>query len=149
MTTTVQQLKYPNTEGYRFSHGSVRILRGPDEVFGFKEIKYKPSVEEGEVRLHGRKPLGRTRGNVSYEASIVFGIEEFYNFVAALGDGFLDAIFSLAVIRSEGDVTVTDELISCRLKAPEIGSSNGPDPQEVSCDLTVQDMTINGLKPVL
>jgi len=146
---TVQQIQYPNTTGYRFSHGSLRIMRGSDEAFGYKQIEYKPAVEEEQVRLHGRFPLGRTKGNVSFEGSATMGIEEFYNLVAALGDGYLDKIENYAVIRTEGEVTVTDELIGVRILDHTMASENGAAQQNVAITFSIIDMKINGARPAV
>ena len=75
-------LAYPLGDGFRFSHGSMKFSRGAAEQFGIKEISYKVSMDRGDVRGHGRRPLGRTRGNIKFEASFTILAEEYYSMIA-------------------------------------------------------------------
>lgn len=141
-------MENPNVNGYKFSWASIKIKRGSGNVFGFKAINYGNSIEEGEVRGHGRQQLGRTRGNLKASGGITFLAEEFYEFIDELGDGYMDKVFDFVVSREEGDLIRTDELLGCRITEDPQEDENGVDGSEVALTLSIMEVIKDGKRAI-
>jgi hypothetical protein len=138
---------FPAINGFAYSWASVTTAAGDDLTPLIKEISYSSSRERGVGRgTSGRKVL-RTRGDEDHESSIVFYREQFDQYVARYGHGFMDKELDWTVAYAEeGKPTVVDTLERVVLDNVESGGSEGTDPTEVSCDLNVMDVLWNGAR---
>jgi hypothetical protein len=116
---------YPLVNGTRYDWSSAGFKMGGADEYGFKEISYTDTIDRGEVRGVGPQVIGHTRGEYKAEGSFVMLKEEFDAWVAKTGDGWMETIAKV-----------------------ETNPSNGTDPLEVSCDLTVTYIIRNGKKPL-
>lgn len=142
-------MDYPLINGNRYSWASVRIRVGSTEYMDVTEISYSHTMERGTVRGVGAQKLGMTRGEYDAEASITFLKEGFDQLVEALGEGYMEIPFDVAVTYAdEGQDTNTDQLVGCRISSIEKNPSQGTDGLTVSCELDVQYIIENGVKPL-
>jgi hypothetical protein len=142
-------MDFPLINGRRYSFASCRLRIGGREITGFKEISYTHSMERTKVRGVGAQPLGMTRGEYEAEGSVVLYREDWDELRDALGDGFMESIFDIAVsYADEGQTTKTDELRGCSFASNEKNPSQGTDALEVSLDLDVTYILENGKKPL-
>jgi hypothetical protein len=143
-------MDFPLINGRRYSYASVKIRVGGTEYTGVKEISYSWSIERSKVRGVGIQPLGMTRGEYDCEGSITLYREDYDELITSLGNGYAEAIFTIAVsYADEGQSTVTDELRGCSLAGAEKSPSQGTDALEVSCDLSIAYILENGKKPLV
>src|SRR5688500_13362259 len=81
-----------------------------------KELNYKINRSGNKQYGAGPKPVGRTRGQYSFEASFTMYLwawEDFKNSVLG-GDGFMEKEFTWIVHYGENGLpTITDELQNC------------------------------------
>jgi hypothetical protein len=155
-------LGFPIINGNRFDFSSVELKINGKRYIGVKELSYKHSLEEGEVRGTAPQVLGRTRGLYKAEGSITLFREEFDDLssdLQVLAVGLFEANFLITAIYSElppngvpsgmvGD-TQTDELIGSRFKSAEMkGSGGSSDPLVVQLDLSILYIKQNGLPPL-
>lgn len=115
------------------------------------DINYSQKLDPGVLRGTSAKPYGRTRG--TYEASGSFTIykEDFEDLklrLAAGGEGYMMAEFTITVVYSEMMMTNEDVLMQCRIVSEENGHSAGNDPLVVRVDLSVMEIMTNGLSAV-
>ncbi len=151
-------IQYPDINGNRFSFASVAattmptpggVAGAPLAMLGFKEVSYSSSKEPGMVYGTSSKPLGRTRGQAKYEASMTMYKKEADAFLATLGDGFMDVPFLLLVQYAEGtDPIQTDQIIGCKITKHE-DTASGTDALAVKFTLSVMDIKYNGRLPVV
>lgn len=141
---------YPQTSGFRHSWAGIKIKNGPTDVFGFRKITYKQSRERSKVFGHGVQAIGRTRGKHECEGSITFLYEEWEEFKAGLGDGYMDKTFDLTVLREEegNDKIFSDELISCTIDDVSKDDSEGTDASEVEVTLGIMRIVEDGVKAI-
>jgi hypothetical protein len=140
---------YPLVNGTRYDWSSAGFKMGGADEYGFKEISYTDTIDRGEVRGVGPQVIGHTRGEYKAEGSFVMLKEEFDAWVAKTGDGWMETKFDISVsYAAAGAPTVTDQIVGCAIAKVETNPSNGTDPLEVSCDLTVTYIIRNGKKPL-
>ncbi len=133
--------------GRRYSFASVKLKVAGREYVGVKEVSYNWKIERSKVRGANIQPLGMTRGEYDCEGSITFYKEEYDELIAALGNGYGEAVFDVSVTYADvGQPTVTDELRGCSLAGGEKSPSQGTDALEVKCDLSVSYILENGKK---
>jgi len=135
----------PLVNGVYYDYSSIRIDIDDEPELLIKEIKYAPSVERGKVMGTSMRQLGFTRGQLSFEGSLVFSTREaFDRFLAARGERiFLDPVAFIISYGTDGQPVTTDTL-ETYIKKPQLGGSSGTDALEVSCDLDVIDITMGG-----
>lgn len=140
---------YPLINGFRHDWSSAEIKLAGTVVRGIKSLSYKPSSEPGEVFGTHAQKLGRTRGQLKFEASIELYLTEYEELKGSLGDGYLEKSFSIvAQYSEEGQPVVTDELLGCRIKSPDKSFQSGSDALTVKLDLDVMLIIENGVKPL-
>ena len=142
---------YPLINGNKYDWSSVEIDIGEAGIFtGVKEISFTHSLEPGVVRGTRAEMIGRTRGEYTAEGSMVVYAEEYSEIITALGDGYMEASFSITITYSDTNVPVqVNRLIGCRITNVEGGGSQGTDPLEVSLDLSIFRVETGGLNAVV
>lgn len=142
-------MDYPMINGLRYSWASARFQFDGNEYVDIKEITYSHTIDRGDVRGSGPQLLGFTRGEYKAEGSVTFLKEGYDALLQAFGNGYLERVFDVAVsYAEEGQPTVTDQLVGCRLGKAEKNPSQGTDALEVSCDLHITYILENGKKPL-
>ena len=141
---------YPLINGNKYDWSSVELDIGDAGIFtGVKEITFTHSLEPGVVRGTRAEMIGRTRGEYTAEGSMVVYAEEYSEIITALGDGYMEASFSITSTYSDTNVPVqVNRLIGCRITNVEGGGSQGTDPLEVSLDLSIFRVETGGLNAV-
>ena len=141
---------YPLINGNKYDWSSVELDIGDAGIFtGVKEITFTHSLEPGVVRGTRAELIGRTRGEYTAEGSMVVYAEEYSEIITALGDGYMEASFSITITYSDTNVPVqVNRLIGCRITNVEGGGSQGTDPLEVSLDLSIFRVETGGLNAV-
>ena len=141
---------YPLINGNKYDWSSVELDIGDAGIFtGVKEITFTHSLEPGVVRGTRAEMIGRTRGEYTAEGSMVVYAEEYSEIITALGDGYMEASFSITITYSDTNVPVqVNRLIGCRITNVEGGGSQGTDPLEVSLDLSIFRVETGGLNAV-
>ena len=141
---------YPLINGNKYDWSSVELDIGDAGIFtGVKEITFTHSLEPGVVRGTRAEMIGRTRGEYTAEGSMVVYAEEYSEIITALGDGYMEASFSITITYSATNVPVqVNRLIGCRITNVEGGGSQGTDPLEVSLDLSIFRVETGGLNAV-
>lgn len=141
-------IQYPLINGLRYDHSSAEIHVNGRVIYGVKEISFSQDLEPGEVEGVPAHSVGVTRGKYKAEGKLVMFQLESQELIDALGDRYMEKQFLIVVNYGEdGQPLLTRELIGCRIKKDEEGSS-GSDANEVSYDLRVGMIKKNGKLPV-
>lgn len=138
-----------NGRAYDFSSIIIRA-KGVAIEDGVSEISYKHSVERGSFFGNSRKRKARTSGKYSADGSLKMLRITHDAMVTALGgDGYLDEEFEITVSYADhGQPVITDYLKSVMLNGDDVSASEGNDPVQVSCDLDIDEVWMNGVKPI-
>ncbi len=141
---------FPQVNGYKHSWAGIKIKKGPEDIFGFRKIAYKQSRERSKVFGHGIQALGRTRGKHDCEGSMTLLLEQWEDFKAALGDGYMDKSFDLVVQREEigNDRIFSDQLIGVMIDEVPYDDSEGSDASEVELTLNILRIVEDGVKAI-
>lgn len=142
-------ISYPTINGNRFSFASIELdVRG--RIFkGFSDITYSQDLEPGEVRGTGPQLLGRTRGDLKAEGSLGIYIEEDAELIAAIGHGFLEAVFPIVcTFAEEGMTPITDTIVGARFKNGARSFQKGTDGLTIKRDFTALYILENGKAPI-
>ncbi len=140
---------YPLINGFAYSWASCKFkIDGADAIY-IKEISYTHTVERAKMRGAGMRPLGETRGEYEAEGSVTLTREGWDQLRAKLGNGYMEKRFSISTsYAEEGQQTVTDELLDCKINSVENSPSQGTDGLEVSLELSVMSIREGGLNPL-
>lgn len=140
-------MSYPLINGMRASWAEISFKIKGAKAIGVKEISYRPSLEGSDVYGTGVMPIGRTRGQAKFEASVTLNKEEFDALIKDLGDGYGEKPFDIVVqYRLEGVALVnSDRIVACRIKSPDQSHAQGADALTVKVDLHPADIILNGL----
>ena len=138
-----------NGRAYDFSSIIIRA-KGVQLEDGVSEINYKHSVERGSFFGNSRKRKARTSGKYTAEGSTKMLRITHVALVAALGgDGYMDEEFEITVSYADhGQPVITDYLQNVMLNGDDVSPPEGNDPVQVSCDLDVDELWMNGVKPI-
>lgn len=96
-------LAYPKRQGYLFSHKSLTVVEGSELISkALFSAKITASIEGRKVVMgNGRKPLGRTRGELKVECELGFEWTSFAEYVKAHPQ-LLDEIHNFVYVWEEG-----------------------------------------------
>lgn len=134
-----------NKQLFAWSQISVSLLGRTIE--GIMDISYANGVEHAPVYGRGKKPIGYTEGNESYEGSITLTKEEVNAIRSALpsGRGLTDIEpFSIAVsYESKQGILITDRVIAKFAKQSFSASSGSTDALVEELPLYVVDIQYN------
>lgn len=138
-----------NGRAYDYSSIIIRA-KGVAIEDGVSEISYKHSVERGGFWGNSRKRKARTSGKYSAEGSGKMLRITHVTLVAALGgDGYLDEEFEITVSYADrGQPVITDYLKGVMLNGDDVSASEGTDAIQVSCDFDIDEVWMNGVKPI-
>jgi hypothetical protein len=141
---------YPLINGNRCSWSSIELNVNNTIVRATKAIDYTQGLEPGKMRGTHAQKGGRTRGEYEPEASITFFLEEYYELIGVLGNGYMEASWDTTVSYSEKNniSPKTDKIIGCRFKKNQKSHAPGPDALIVKCDLDVMFIFENGISPI-
>lgn len=152
-------LSFPLINGVRASWAEIEFTIANLPTLGIQEISYKPAQDPNPVYGAGVLPVGRTRGQVSFEASFTLLKEEADLLIDALaktgksrGLGFGEVSFDVflsyrmdALAATPGQIVVhNDQIVGCRIKSPDQGHSQGSDGLKTKFELSVMDILLNG-----
>jgi hypothetical protein len=139
-------LTIPLVNGCRHSFASIEIAFDGVVFTGFKEISYNDGLEPGAVRGTSVQKIGRTKGDLTPEASLTCYTEEWKEILAKFGNGFGERVFTIVVAYRENDDAdlVTDTIQGCRIKKVERSHSQGTDALEVKLELDVMKILWDG-----
>lgn len=149
-----QGIAYPLINGTRHEWSSIEIQLAPEGkgsniYVGVKELAYKLEMAPTDVYGTSPQPIGRTRGVLSFSASLTLYKAESALFLQQLGDGYLEKPFNVIANYTEnGFDTITDSIIGCRLVSPDNSHSQGADPLVVKWDLHPMMIKLSGLNPL-
>lgn len=146
MSTTVNKIPY--------DFCSMQVELGANgESFGIMEgidsIDYKATMNRTKLYGTSRLPIAETDGDVEFDASITF-LQSWFDLIVdkakAMKVPLAQLELTLAIsYQHRGEVMHTDTLTTARFA--EIGKSNsrGPDPNMVSCPLSVMNIYFDGI----
>jgi hypothetical protein len=141
----------------QYSYGDITITvtlpDGTTKTYAdVKEIKYTATREIAKRRGTSPFARGRTRGTLDFEGSMVMyksGPSGFDQFVADLGDGWMEAEVDITVTYGNDDQAVTTDILRrVTFLKDEGGGAEGADDMEVSLDLDIVIIERNGKKPM-
>jgi hypothetical protein len=144
---------YPIINGVAHDWSSVEIDLG--EAAGIftaiTELTYSDNLEPGEAKGTSAQRLALTRGEYSAEGSLTMLLRDSREFIAALGQGFKEAIFHITAMYSDvvAADTITDRVIGCRIGPTDGGGSQGSDPLATTFGLSVMRISWNGYDPLV
>ena len=147
----VSQIPLPLINGVRHSAASVELKVANIIIVGVKSVDYSRKRSRTQVRGFHPDPLGQTRGENEYDASIEIYLAEFNQLQAACqalngGKGYGDATFDVIVTYGEnGFDTITDTIRGCNIDSTEAGVSQGPDALTRKIELSPLKILYNGL----
>lgn len=146
-------IEYPLVNGERHDFAALEIEiqtpDGPKRFKGFKAVNYSIALEPGMVRGTGARKIGRTRGEATEEGSLEMYLAEWDELRAALGDGYMRAVFDISVTYgAEGVLVTTDQLVGCRIKKVDKSHSQGADGLVAKLDLDIMKIFENGVDPI-
>lgn len=103
-------------------------------------------VEEGVVYANGAKPQGRTRGQLKpSDLSLKVGLASARALRTQLGPKHMARIFTLSLsAAAEGNPTVSDTYIGCRIKSDKSDTTAGTDDRQVTFAISVLDWKPDG-----
>jgi hypothetical protein len=151
-------------QGDRFDASSIELVLGTKRYIGVKQVKYKQSLEPGEVRGFSPQVLGFTRGMYKVEGSIQIYREEFQDLATdlqSLAIGLLEANFQAVITYSEAltttgaipsgviGATSIDAIVGMRFTATDHSIDGGTsDPLVVEMPFVARYMIVNGFAPL-
>lgn len=142
-------LQYPLVNGSYWDYSSVKIKVGGKVYTAVKSVNFDDTVERGMLEGTSQLPLGKTPGKYKATASIEIGLEEHFNIIADLGDGYMNKFFDVEVQYSgTGLATHTVEIVGCNMDKLANAHTNSPDALTVSIDLSPMYLIRDGKKPV-
>lgn len=143
------QIPLPLINGVRHSFASVEIKVANLIFVGVKGCDYSRKRSRAQVRGNHPDPIGQTRGENEYEASIEIYLAEFNQLQAALqalggGKGYGDVFFDVICTYGEnGFDTITDTIRGCSIDSTEASLAQGPDALTRTIDLTPLKILFN------
>ncbi|HWL89420.1 MAG TPA: hypothetical protein VNO21_26630 [Polyangiaceae bacterium] len=142
-------VRYPLINGVRYDFSSIETNIAGLSTLGVAELTYSDNLEPGELFGTHAQRLGRTRGQYKAEGSITLYRAEGDDLIVRLGNGFLEVVFDIYAFYAEADQPlVTDSLIGCRIKKPDVSNSAGSDPLKIKFDLDLMYILHNGIAPI-
>ncbi len=145
-------LSYPLVNGFRYAWASIEVLDGPLTMPGIRSINFKASQAIGSARGAGIQEHGKTRGDLTFTASMTMLAEEQFNWVTSIGDEYMSHIFGLLVKFEElqnGTPNINRvELVGLQIQEEDHAFAPGPDGLEITMPLGISYYLKNGLKPV-
>jgi hypothetical protein len=142
-------MNYPMVNGHRYSFSSIEVDLDGRQHVGWSAVNFTDTLEPGIVRGTHAQILGRTRGDYTCEASLTGYVEEINEFLADLGDGWMERIFDVTVTFAEANgPTHTVEIRQCRIQSIAHAHAQGTDP--LSVDMTLHPLVIirEGMNPL-
>lgn len=145
------QIALPLINGLRHSFASVEIKVANILFVGVKSVDYSRKRTRTQVRGNHPDPIGQTRGENEYDASIEIYLAEFNQLQAALqalggGKGYGDVVFDVICTYGEnGFDTITDTIRGCNMDSTEASLSQGADALTRKIDLMPLKVFFNGL----
>lgn len=137
--------QYPLINGHRYSFSSLEANIAGIPVPGISELSYNDGLEPGAIEGTSPQRLGRTRGKYESDGSMSMYRQEFDELTARLGDGYGERSFNIvASYADDGQPTVTDRLVGCRIKKVDNQAQKGSDPLEVKLELDIMYIERNG-----
>lgn len=136
------QIALPLINGVRHSFASVEIKIANLIFVGVKSVDYSRKRSRTMVMGNHPDPIGKTRGENEYEASVEIYLAEFNQLQVALqalggGKGYGDVTFDMVCTYGEnGFDTITDTIRGCNIDSTEVGLSQGPDALTRKMDLS-------------
>lgn len=137
-------LSYPKREGYLYSHKSLIVQEGAELWSkGLIAAKINPSIEGRKIVMgNGRKPLGRTRGELKVECELTFESTSFFEY-ATSHPQFLDEIHNFTYVWEEGADRADVEIQDLAFEAIDL-PSEGTEEIKVVLKAMAFDCLING-----
>jgi len=144
---------YPLINGVRPDWSSIQFSpQLPDGsksiIVGIKSLNYKVEQDPSDVMGTSPLPIAQTRGTAKFSGDVEMYLAEFHALTSAIGDNFGSTLITITVAYSEGDFTVTDSLIGCRLISPEASQSQGSDPLTRKFSLKMLNILWNGVQAI-
>jgi hypothetical protein len=136
-------LEHPLINGFRYDWSSIELRTKNKRRKGFTEVSYTTSREHGKVGGAGDRRVGRTRGQVSDEASITMNAEDARELISELGADFGTKPFDVVVSYSEGARTKTDTIRGACIKSVGNAHQRGSDGLVVKLDLDPMEILID------
>lgn len=140
---------YPLVNNIAHDYSCIEIDANGKIYTGITEISYSQKLEPGAVMGTSAQKLARTRGSHSAEGSMTMNLADAEEFIADLGEGYMETSFSMTVTFSDGATAPhVHRLIGCRITSDDFSHAQGPDPTQNSFTLDVMRIERNGLSPL-
>jgi hypothetical protein len=138
---------YPDINGNRTSFCSIELGFTGIPVKGIKSINYREKHDIPAIYGTSAKPIGRTRGRVSFEGDIEFYQAEWNSLLPFLtlagAFGFAELSRVLTIVYAEKlspQHTVTDVIVGARLNSPDSSNSEGTEASTIKCSISMMDI---------
>ena len=153
MSNANSAISYPLVTGFRFGPASVsadfQLPGGQSYTFrGWKSLNYSRTRDRATVRGFGVNPIGKTRGENSFDADCEIFLEEFNELITMMGPGYADQQFTILVHMTEGENDIQDQLIGCTLDSTESAVQQGTDALTRKFKLSPLQILFNGIDDV-
>ena len=140
---------YPLVSGVAHDYSCIELDLGGVIYTGITEITYSQKLEPGAVMGTSAQKLARTRGSHSAEGSMTMNLQDSEEFIAALGEGFMETSFNITVTFSDGvNSPHVHRLYGCRITSDDFSHAQGPDPTQNGFTLDIMRIERNGLSPL-
>lgn len=141
-------LEYPYVNGDLYDYSCIKFRLNKKTYTAVKSINFKDTVNGAWLRGTAQIALGQTPGEYECEASMELGLQECFDIIDDLGDGYMNVRFDVEVQFSVGDKTYQVDIVGCKGKGFGNAHSAGPDALTVTVDLSPHYIKRNGKMPV-
>lgn len=142
--------KKPLINGREYDFSSIEAtIKGQKFENFLSSISYGQSLDGALVMGNHSQPRGKTRGSLETEASMDVFKADWYDILAALGNGYMEVDFDITVTYGDnGQRVKNDRLVGCNISGHNDDHSQGSDALVVSCDLLLNHIVIDGKTPL-
>ncbi|SRR5258708_5953320 len=148
-------ISYPQTLGnyHAFSSIELKVTSGPaaGQIFvGFKSLNAKDSLVPTKVRGAAAEPIGRTRGDYDSEGDMELYVQQAFQLLQALGQGYKEQTFDISYSFAEANLdTITHQLLGCRIQEVDSSNAVGTDASTLKFTLSIMKILFGGLESLI
>lgn len=144
-------LGYPQKDGFALDFGRLELDAAGKIYDRISNVSTSQPVEEGVIFGSKPRPIARTRGQMQIgDGTMEMEFEQACQFIADLGDGWQEKLFTLSLTYRNSDGTVKKIVCTgCRLLDCELDHEAGADGLPASFPFSFMEREIDGKKALL